>query len=107
MAPAKSRCAPSAVAIGVYVLNTLYSGVRSEYSFPFVFSPCVIPSASPLEQNRILGDTDLGEVAEAASPTSDVAEGFVIFWWCAGLSVAPWVGCRLGLVDGGGRGRVL
>ena len=44
---------------------------RSEYSVPFVFSPCVILSASPLEQNRILGNTDLGEVAEAAPPTSD------------------------------------
>ena len=30
---------------------------------------------SPLEQNRILGDTDLGEVAEAAPPTSDGSEG--------------------------------
>ena len=27
--------------------------------------------ASLLEQNRILGDTDLGKVAEAAPPTSD------------------------------------
>ena len=35
----------------------------------------VILSASPLEQNRILGDTDLGEVAEAAPPTSDGSEG--------------------------------
>jgi len=26
-----------------------------------------------LEQNRILGDTDLGEVAEAAPPTSDAS----------------------------------
>ena len=36
-----------------------------------------------------------------------VAEGFVGFWWCVGFWVAPWVGCRLGLVDGGGRGRVV
>ena len=35
------------------------------------FFPCVILTASPLEQNRILGDTDLGEVVEAAPPTSD------------------------------------
>ena len=28
-------------------------------------------SASSLEQNRILGDTELGEVAEAAPPTSE------------------------------------
>ena len=50
--------------------------VRSEYSFPFVFSesPRVILSAPPLEQNRILGYTDLGEVAEAAPPTSDGSE---------------------------------
>ena len=34
----------------------------------------VILSASPLEQNRILGDTDLGEVAEAGPPTSDGSE---------------------------------
>ena len=51
--------------------------VRSEYSFPFVFSPRVILSVLPLEQNRILGDTDLGEVAEAALPTSDGSEGTV------------------------------
>ena len=31
----------------------------------------MILSAPPLEQNRILGDTDLGQVAEAAPPTSD------------------------------------
>ena len=36
-----------------------------------------------------------------------VAEGLVGFWWCAGLWVARWVGCRLGLLDGGGRGRVV
>ena len=48
--------------------------MRSECSFPFVFSPRVILSASPLEQNRILGDTDLGEVAEGAPPTSDGCE---------------------------------
>ena len=36
-----------------------------------------------------------------------VAEGFVGFWWCAGLWVAPWVGCRLGFVDGGGCGLVV
>ena len=29
-----------------------------------------------------------------------VAEGFVGFWWCAGLWVAPWVECQLGLLDG-------
>ena len=31
-----------------------------------------------------------------------VAEGFVGFWWCAGLWVAPWIWCQLGLqvVDG-------
>ena len=29
-----------------------------------------------------------------------VVEGFVGFWWCAGLWVAPWVGCQLGFVDG-------
>ena len=34
----------------------------------------MILSASPLEQNRILGDTDLGEVAEAA-PLSQVRAG--------------------------------
>ena len=44
--------------------------MRSEYCFPFVFSPRVILSVSRLEQNIILGDTDLGEVAEAAPPTS-------------------------------------
>ena len=51
--------------------------MRSEYSFPFFFSPCVFlsESASPLEQNRILGDTDPGELAEAAPPTSDASEG--------------------------------
>ena len=26
-----------------------------------------------------------------------VAEGFVGFWWCAGLWVAPWVGVSVGL----------
>ena len=36
-----------------------------------------------------------------------VAEGFVGFWWCAGLWVAPWVGCLLGFVDGGGCGLVV
>ena len=74
MAPAKSRYAPSGQTVatgrGLYIRR-----VRSEYSFPFVFSPRVILSASPLEQNRILGDTDLGEVAEAAPPTSDGSEG--------------------------------
>ena len=34
-----------------------------------------------------------------------VAAGFVGLWWCAGLCVTPWAGCRLGLVDGCGRGR--
>ena len=74
MAPAKSRCAPSGQTVatgrGLYIRR-----VRSEFSIPFVFSPCVILSALPLEQNRILGDTDLGEVAEAAPPTSDGSEG--------------------------------
>ena len=74
MAPAKSRYAPScqivATGWGLYIRR-----VRSKYSFPLVFSPRVILSASPLEQNRILGDTDLGEVAEAAPPTSDGSEG--------------------------------
>ena len=73
MAPAKSRYAPSgqivATGRGLYIRS-----VRSEYSFPFVFSPRVTLSVSPLEQNRILGDTDLGEVAEAAPPTSDGSE---------------------------------
>ena len=73
MAPAKSRYAPSGQTIatgrGLYILRVIY-----EYSFPFVFSPRVILSASPLEQNRILGDTNLGEVAEAAPPTSDGSE---------------------------------
>ena len=36
-----------------------------------------------------------------------VAEGFVGLWWCAGLWLAPWVGCQLGLVDGGGCGLVV
>ena len=36
-----------------------------------------------------------------------VAEGFVGFCRCAGLWVAPWVGCRLGLLDGGSRGLVV
>ena len=39
----------------------------------------MILSASPLEQNRILGDTDLGEVAEAAPPTSDGSEGKLMY----------------------------
>ena len=67
MAPAKSRFAPSGQTVatgrGLYIRR-----VRSEYSFSSVFSPCVILSASPLEQNSIMGDTDLGEVAEATPP---------------------------------------
>ena len=35
----------------------------------------MILSASPLEQNRILGNTDLGKVVEAARPTTDGSEG--------------------------------
>jgi len=74
MAPAKSRYAPSGQIIatgqGLYIRR-----VRSEYSFPLVFSPLVILSAYPLEQNRILGYTDLGEVVEAPPPTSDGSEG--------------------------------
>ena len=38
-----------------------------------LFSSCDL-SASPLEQNRILGDSGLGEVAEPAPPTSDGSE---------------------------------
>ena len=74
MAPAKSRYALSGQTVatgwGLYIQS-----VGSEYSFPLVFSPCVILSALPLEQNRILGNTDLGEVAEAAPPTSDGSKG--------------------------------
>ena len=70
MAPAKSRYAPSGQTVatgrGLYIRR-----VKSEYSFPLVFSPSVILSVLPLEQNRILGYTDLGEVEEAAPPTSD------------------------------------
>ena len=73
MAPAKSRCAaPSGQTVAT--CRGLYTRrVRFKQSFPYAFSPCVILSTSPLEQNRILGDTDLGnsEVAEAAPPTSD------------------------------------
>ena len=36
-----------------------------------------------------------------------VAEGFVRFWRCAVLWVAPLVGCCLGPLDGGGRGLVV
>ena len=44
MAPAKSRCAPSGQTVATG--RVLYiRRVRSKYSFPFVFSPCVILSA--------------------------------------------------------------
>ena len=73
MASAKSRYAPSGQTVatgrGLYIRR-----VSSEYSFLIVFSPRVILSASPLDQNSILGNTDLGEVAETAPPTSDGSE---------------------------------
>ena len=43
-------------------------------------------------------------LVEAREDFVPVAMGF---WWCAGLSVAPWVGCQLGLVDGCGRGWIV
>ena len=54
-----------------------------------------------MEQNRILGDTDLGEVAEAAPPTSDGSEGKWVVWF-AGVG-----GFGFGLGLGFGVARVL
>ena len=74
MAPAKSRYAPSGQTVatgqGLYIRR-----VRSEYSFPFVFSPRVISPRRPWNRTESWGDTDLGEVAETAPPTSDGSEG--------------------------------
>ena len=70
MAPAKSRCAPSgqivATGRGLFIRR-----VRSEYSFPFVFSPRVISPRSPWNRTESWGYTDLGEVVEPAPPTYD------------------------------------
>ena len=52
-------------------------------------------------------DPRVGLQPRGVGGCSLVAEGFVGFWWCAGLWVAPWVGCRLGFVDGGGCGLVV
>ena len=74
MVSSKSRCAPSGQTIatgwGLYIRR-----VRSEYSFPLVFSPRVISPRCPRNRTESGGDTDLGEVAEPAPPTSDGSEG--------------------------------
>ena len=53
----------------------------------------MILSASPLEQNRILGNTDLGEVVEAAPPTSDGSEGKLRSYCLEVMSLSGAWGC--------------
>ena len=84
--------------------------VRSEYSSPFVFSPRVISPRRPWNRTESWGDTDLGEVAEPAPPTSDGSEGkwhgfpsrlglkFIASVQVLPVSIIPWSNYWLGYI---------
>ena len=84
--------------------------VRSKYSFPLVCSPCVILSTLPLEQNRILGYTDLGLLVDLRGAWLD--SSFWDWFWHSRVSkfrgrehylvvaVAEWALHRLHYVSG-------